>query len=30
MPKNAHIAVNKIFELMRRCKIRDGVDLLYN
>lgn len=30
MSKNAHIAVNKIFELMRRGKIRDGVDLLYN
>ena len=30
MSKNAHITVNKIFELMRKGKTRDGVDLLYN
>lgn len=30
MSKNAYITVNKIFELMRRGKTRDGVDLLYN
>lgn len=30
MSKNAHITINKIFELMRKGKTRDGVDLLYN